>query len=73
MITYTEKYGCDADGNRGRLVTEYEIEPSDYVEIHAQVIDQILDQMPEELEITLICPHTEEDIHFTVLLKDYLT
>ena len=77
MIVYTEMYGADADGNRGRLVTEYELEKSDEPYIVEQIKYQLEDlgedeDYPEEMEITLICPHTEDDIQFTITVKDYL-
>lgn len=76
MITYKELYGADADNNRGQYITEHEIEDSDYTEIHEQVLDQLMDldpddEIPETMEITLICPISEEDIQFTIYTKDY--
>lgn len=77
MIVYEEIYGADIDGNRGQLILEYEIEDSDYEYIHDQIIAQLSeldkeDEVPDEMEITLICPYTDDDIQFIVAVKDYL-
>ena len=76
MITYQELYGADSDGNRGHLITEHEIEDSDYTTIHTQVLDQLMDldpddPIPETMDIILIDPISEEDITFTIYTKDY--
>lgn len=77
MITYTDTYGADADGNKGIPIIEHEIEKSDFDEIHAQVLENIAaleedEETPDEMDIILICPISEEDITFTITTKDYL-
>lgn len=77
MKCYIEKnYGADADGNRGIYMEFYELEPSDYEEVKEKVIEELNgydeDDYPETVTITMICPHTEEDIDFEVDVKDYL-
>lgn len=78
MITTVDRsYGADADGNRGIVQIEHEIEDSDYDTIHEQVLDMIADldegeEAPEEMEITLICPISDEDFQFTITVGDYL-
>jgi len=76
MITYSELYGADIDGNRGHLITEHEIEDSDYTTIHEQVLEQLMDldpddPIPETMDIILIDPISEDDITFTIYTKDY--
>jgi len=76
MLSYTENYGSDLDGNRGELRTFYTIEDSDYDTIADQVHEYISmvnhDEIEETLEVVLIDPITEECIYFTVDIKDYL-
>jgi len=76
MLSYTENYGSDLDGNRGELRTFYTIEDSDYDTIADQVHEYISTFDKEEhgdtLEIVLIDPITEECVYFTVNIDDYL-
>lgn len=77
MITYTDTYGDTIDGYGGITQIEHEIEKSDFDEIHAQVLENIAgleedEETPDEMDIILICPITEEDITFTISTKDYL-
>ena len=70
-------YGADADGNRGVTVVDYEIEAEDELAIKEQV-REYLDECgredidPDELEIVLFDPVTDEEVYFTVRVKDYL-
>lgn len=69
-------YGADADGNRGITVVDYEIEVEDEPEIREQV-QQYLDECSEDndpddtLEVVLFDPVTDEEVYFTVRVKDY--
>ena len=70
-------YGADADGNRGVTVVDYEIEVEDEPEIREQV-QQYLDECSEDndpddtLEVVLFDPVTDEEVYFTVRVKDYV-
>lgn len=70
-------YGADADGNRGVTVVDYEIEVEDEQEIREQV-QQYLDECSEDndpddtLEVVLFDPVTDEEVYFTVRVKDYV-
>lgn len=69
-------YGADADGNRGITLVSYEIEAEDEPQIREQVQEYVSslneDEDPDEtIEVALIDPVTDEDIYFTVRVKDY--
>ena len=70
-------YGADADGNRGVTVVDYEIEAEDEPEIREQV-REYLDECSEsndpddELEVVLFDPVTDEEVYFTIKIKDYV-
>ena len=70
-------YGADADGNRGVTRISYEIEAEDEPQIKEQV-QEYLDECSEdndpdsELEIVLFDPVTNEEVYFTVRVKDYV-
>lgn len=70
-------YGADADGNRGVTRISYEIEAEDEPQIKEQV-QEYLDEYGEdndpdsELEIVLFDPVTDEEVYFTVRVKDYV-
>lgn len=70
-------YGADADGNRGITQVDYEIETEDEPEIKEQV-QQYLDECSEDndpddtLEVVLFDPVTDEEVYFTVRVKDYV-
>lgn len=70
-------YGADADGNRGITRISYEIEAEDEPQIKEQV-QEYLDECGEdnapdsELEIVLFDPMTDEEVYFTVRVKDYV-
>ena len=73
MKVYKELYGSDADNNRGRMITEYEIDDDDFETICDQILDSYPDgDAPDSMTITLICPYSEEDIEFEINPKDYL-
>ncbi len=76
MVRYVESYGQDIDGNRGQAQVFFEIEQSDEDDIKAQVEEYLAtleeDEDPDtELDIVLIDPVSEEDIYFTINIKDY--
>ena len=70
-------YGADADGNKGVTRISYEIEAEDEPQIKEQV-QEYLDECSEdndpdsELEIVLFDPVTDEEVYFTVRVKDYV-
>ena len=70
-------YGADADGNRGITVVDYEIEAEDGQEIKEQVLEYLdicgeAYDPDDTVEVVLIDPVTDEDIYFTVRVKDYI-
>ena len=76
MKRYIESYGQDIDGYRGTTQIYYELEQSDEEEIKAQVEEYLSsldeDEDPDtELDIVLIDPISEEDVYFTINIKDY--
>ena len=76
MRSYYENYGEDIDGNRGQKMWFYEIDDDDEEEIKARVQEYLSvleeDEDPgDTLEVVLISPITEEDVYFTIKIKDY--
>ena len=76
MRSYIECYGQDIDGNRGQKTLIHEIDEDDDDDIKAQVQEYLStleeDEDPDPtLDIVLICPITEEDVYFTIKIKDY--
>ena len=76
MRAYYENYGEDIDGNRGQKKWFYELDDDDEEEIKARV-QEYLNVLEEDedpgdtLEVVLISPITEEDVYFTIKIKDY--
>lgn len=80
MICYYDNYGSDIDNNRGSGRWECELEKSDEPEILRQLYEQLVDQTETEkvveLEpcvITMINPYTDDDVHFDVEPKDFIS
>ena len=75
MRAYYENYGEDIDGNRGVRTLIHELTKDDDEEIKAQVQEYLSTLEAEDpddtLEVVLICPITEEDVYFTIKIKDY--
>lgn len=70
-------YGADADGNRGITVVDYEIDSDDETEIREQILEYLEEcgeayDPDEELEIVLFDPVTDEEVYFTIKIKDYI-
>lgn len=75
MICYQETYGEDADGNRGILVWNYELEPDDKDHIEEYVINNYLeyfDGASPNITIPFINPFTEEKVDLEVDLEEWL-
>ena len=78
MLCIPEIYGQDADGNRGKLVYDYTIEPSDaehildYLKDFLTENNPLPESIPEVLEIPFINTTTEEDVVLDVNTEDYL-
>jgi len=74
-ITF-EKYGADADDNRGVIMITYEIEESDREEIMRQVAEIIADydedDRPNTVSVFLSDDYGEYKEEFEVNVKDYL-
>lgn len=70
-------YGADADGNRGVTRISYEIEAEDEPQIKEQV-QEYLDEYGEDEDyegavvVVLFDPVTDEEVYFTVRVKDYV-
>ena len=75
MHSYIESYGQDIDGNRGQKMLFHETDKDDDEEIKAQVQEYLstleAEDPDDNLEVVLICPITEEDVYFTIKIKDY--
>jgi len=76
MHSYTENYGSDRDGNRGRYIKMYELDKDDEPEIQSQIIEYI--QSTEDLPsnpftVHLITPDTNDDIEFEIDPSEYLS
>ena len=70
-------YGADADGNRGVTRVSYEIEAEDEPQIKEQVQEYVSslneDEDPDDtVEVVLIDSINEEEVYFTVRVKDYV-
>ena len=76
MRAYYENYGEDIDCNRGVRTLIHELTKDDEEEIKAQVAEYLsvlgeAEDPDDELEVVLISPITEEDVYFTIKIKDY--
>ena len=76
MRTYYENYGEDIDGNRSVRTLIHELTKDDDEDIKAQIEEYLStvdedDDPDDELEVVLINPVTEEDVYFTIRIKDY--
>lgn len=76
MRAYYENYGKDIDGNRCVRTLIHELTKDDEEEIKAQVQEYLStleeDEYPDDtLEVVLVSPITEEDVYFTIKIKDY--
>lgn len=70
-------YGADLDGNRGVTRISYEIEAEDEPQIKEQVQEYVSslneDEDPDDtVEVVLIDSISEEEVYFTVRVKDYV-
>jgi len=76
MYSYTENYGSDADGNRGRYTKMYELDKDNTHEIVDQIIEyiQATNELPSNPFIVhLITPDTDDDIEFEINPSAYLS
>lgn len=72
MVTYTELYGQDIDGNRGQLQYCGEIEPSDRDEIRAQL--EFMYEPNQTIYNIFLYDHMHDcEIEFEVNINDYFT
>jgi|694.fasta_scaffold02086_32 hypothetical protein len=69
MYTYKELYGADADGNRGQMVTEAVLEPSDTPTIKELILKQYEEGV--DTYTIILMDQFDEDIEFDVLASDY--
>ena len=70
-------YGADLDGNRGVTRISYEVEAEDEPQIKEQVQEYVSslneDEDPDDtVEVVLIDSISEEEVYFTVRVKDYV-
>lgn len=77
-IYLDDKYGADADGNRGTPTWFYELQPDDdelvldQLKIIYDEFDPVVESIPEEVDIGIINPYTEEDVLLTINTEPYL-
>lgn len=72
MNCYQEIYGSDADGNRGQLITNCEIDSDDTEDIKAQL--EMMHYPGTELYTISLYSHQFDTEHeFEVNINDYLT
>ena len=72
MHCYQELYGSDADGNRGVIITNAELEPSDSEEIRAQL--EMMYYPGQDIYTVVLYSHQFDTEHeFEVDINDYLT
>ena len=74
MLCYQTTYGEDVDGNRGTVITEYELEPDDIPIIVSTIVSSIIEAGDYSLtyDISLYCHIIEDDVEVPILLVDYL-
>ena len=77
MLTYTENYGEDIEGNREHLMMFWELEKDDEPYILEQIKEyqEGLDddeELPDTIEVSFICPITEEMVYFDIKPRDFL-
>lgn len=72
MQCYQELYGSDIDGNRGTLLINAEIEPSDSDEIKYQ-LEMMYEPDISIYYIYLWCEQFDTEHEFEVDINDYLT
>lgn len=72
MQCYQELYGSDIDGNRGTLLINAEIEPSDSEEIRAQ-LEMMYEPGVSIYTIFLYSHQFDTEHEFEVDIYDYLT
>ena len=72
MHCYQELYGSDIDGNRGTLLINAEIEPSDSEEIRAQ-LEMMYEPGVSIYTIFLYSHQFDSEHEFEVDINDYLT
>jgi hypothetical protein len=68
---YKERnYGANIDGNFGYGVIEFELTKSDKPEVRELILEQLqgiyYDDIPEEVTITMVHPHTDYNVDFNV-------
>jgi len=71
MITTKEKYGCDADGNRGVYQKYAELEENDIDWIY----EQIVEQFDEDKKYYTVSNEDEDgcEFEFEVYVRDWLS
>ena len=72
MQCYQELYGSDIDGNRGTLLINAELEPSDSDEIKYQ-LEMMYEPGISIYYIYLWCEQFDTEHEFKVDINDYLT
>lgn len=75
MLETREMYGSDIDGNRGVMVTEYEIDEDDFENIRDILLEEVAENQlmfDDEVIITLYGSNDEE-VEFEVSVSDYIS
>lgn len=77
MVAYQELYGSDADGNRGKLVWNFELDSMDDDLVRERIVDKFIgyerDELPEYTTIELYAEEIDDEVEFEVCLQEYLT
>ena len=76
MIEYQTTEYQDADGNRGIIQWNYELEPTDRHIVKELIIEQLAQdeyEYTEELTIFMMSHYMEEEVEFDVEISEYLT
>ena len=73
MVCYKELYGDDADGNRGVMVINYEVEADDVDDVVEALYDGFLEDSTTGTQtIMLYCAGAGEDVEVEVEIDDYI-
>ena len=74
MKCFHTTYGEDADGNRGKVILEYELEPEDEVEIASRILTQIIEsgEVLPTYQIPLWCYIIDDTILIEIDLLNYI-
>ena len=77
MRVFADCYGNDADGNRGMMMYEYELDALDSDDVRERLIDKFtgtpIDEIPCYTTIEMYVPDIEDYLEFEVEPFEWLT